>query len=347
MSAPLKLESIYYASPIPASAAALTMLGLVFDKVVFPGVEIPTDGFDPAEVAKEIKRLEELNSTLHSTAVLISMMKFIEHAKTLKGFCEFPGQVDGTAFDAVSGRLVGDLYDAIHGPRPANWQPIFEGTHYKGIPGSEQTLIYPGTYNYLAGALMEAGKTGRPLIVDRPGLPVPALDQAGAKDNAAALTTLLAIHCTALVLPKMAVMTPVQLMEFRSENEAQLRTFRRAMLRYAAELNNEIKDIPLSEMEGKTDFFVKTRILPELDELRETLAESSRTWRERLKDGMQILGDVVPACFTATPKAAIAAALLKNAPGFIGREIAAAGDKTAAKRRSDLYYLLNIERALK
>jgi len=243
--------------------------------------------------------------------------------------------------------MVGELYEAIHGPNPPNWHPMIETAYYKGIPGSEETLIYRGAYYYLAGAILEASETGRPLLLDRPGLPVPGIDGANPKDDAAALTTLLAIHCTALVLPKMAVLSPARLMEFRAENEKTLRTFRRAMLRYAGELNAEISGLAPHELEGKTDFFVKTRILPELDELREAITASSRTWFERLKDVSKIAADVIPACISTSPKSAIAMALMKNAPGFISSEIAAAGDKTAKLRRSDLYYLLNIEKAVR
>jgi len=54
----LSLEAVYYASPIPANSAVLTVLGLVFDKVIFPGVYLPLDGFDQAELDREIERIE-------------------------------------------------------------------------------------------------------------------------------------------------------------------------------------------------------------------------------------------------------------------------------------------------
>ena len=36
------------------------MLGAVFDKVYFPGVYLPTDGYDVAELDKEVARIEAL-----------------------------------------------------------------------------------------------------------------------------------------------------------------------------------------------------------------------------------------------------------------------------------------------
>jgi hypothetical protein len=54
----VKLEAVYFSTPIPRNLAALTVLAAVFDKIYFPGVFIPKEGYDPAELDKEIARLE-------------------------------------------------------------------------------------------------------------------------------------------------------------------------------------------------------------------------------------------------------------------------------------------------
>jgi hypothetical protein len=50
----LALEAVYYSAPIPRDLATLTVLGTVFDKVYFPGVYLPKDGFDEAALDREI-----------------------------------------------------------------------------------------------------------------------------------------------------------------------------------------------------------------------------------------------------------------------------------------------------
>jgi hypothetical protein len=55
----LKLEAVYYSAPVPRDLATLTVLGAVFDKVYFPGVYLPTGGFDQGELDKEIERIVE------------------------------------------------------------------------------------------------------------------------------------------------------------------------------------------------------------------------------------------------------------------------------------------------
>lgn len=54
----LTLDAVYLTAPVPRNLAVLTVLGAVFDKVYFPGVYLPKDGYDPAELDKEIARLE-------------------------------------------------------------------------------------------------------------------------------------------------------------------------------------------------------------------------------------------------------------------------------------------------
>jgi hypothetical protein len=42
----LKLEAVYLSAPIPRNLAVLTAMGAIFDKVYFPGVYLPKEGFD-------------------------------------------------------------------------------------------------------------------------------------------------------------------------------------------------------------------------------------------------------------------------------------------------------------
>jgi len=281
--------------------------------------------------------------------MLLGLMKFVRHAKTLSGFCVFTGTAEDVfgSTTGVTAKFVNDLYDAIHGPRPPGWQPMFDNGRHKPIPGSQEHIGYPGTYHYLAGAIIEASKSGRTLISDRAGLPVPGIEEASIADNARALSTLLAIQCTSLVLPEIVALTPEALMEFRAKNEKHLKTFRIAMLRYAADLNAQIAGLDPSAIQGKTEFFIETRVLPELEELRSLLTQTSRTWGQRLADAVRIGAQLIPAAISPSPKSAILGALLANAPDFIATEIAAKSEARSRRQSSSLYYLLQIERALK
>jgi hypothetical protein len=192
--------------------------------------------------------------------------------------------------------------------------------------------------------MIEAGRTGLPLINDSAGLPVPFLDAAPPTDDASALVTLLAIHCTKLVLPPMTVMQPAELMEFRDKNAANLRSFRVAMLRHAGALNNLVAGLDEDQIERKTQFFVDTEILPELEELREAIRQPARTWADRVGDFVQIIAEIGPGYLASVSDTAIATAIAKYAPGFLAKEIGAALKKREQLRRSHLNYLIQIER---
>jgi hypothetical protein len=343
----LSLEATYYATPIPQSMSVLTILGAVFDKVYFPGVMMPIDNFDQEELDKEIGRIEGLNVGLNVARrpndILLPMLKFIRHAKTLQGFCIFTGDPE-KPFDnpqQISDKMVHELYDAIHGPLPPGFIPEFSTNWHKGLPGSDEAITYPGTYHYLAGAVRYSAQTGIPLLNDLPGLPIPGLDGSVPVDDAKTLAAIIAIECTKLVLPELPILRPEDLMEFRAENTATLRAFRRSMLRYADDLNKRLSGIKQEELEKHTKFFIHTEIVPVLDELQAAINAPARAWWRRGLDFVKVVPELATGAFTMEPTAAIAKVLTTYA-GQMFAEITARGDQREALKRSGLYYLLRL-----
>jgi len=341
----LKLEAVYFSTPIPRNMAVLTVLGAVFDTVYFPGVYLPKQGYDEAELDKEIARLEALPATRgYDTQLLIGILKFTKLAKLLEGFCEFTADPDDPfgSKTPVPGQLVNAIYESIYGPPPANFIPHFDSGHAKGLPGSGESVIYPGNFHYLARAIIHSGKTGIPLLNDIPGLPIAGLPDKVPTDNAKVLATIIAIECTKLVLPPTPILRPQDIMEFRAENAPLLRGFRRSMLRYARDLNGKIKDISPDEFEAKTKFFVDTEIVPPLDELNATMNDPARPWFKRAVDGLKIIPEIGGAYLKGGTAAAFTKAITASAAQFFV-EVAAKGDKEEALKRSGLTYLLRLK----
>jgi hypothetical protein len=115
----LRLDTVYLSAPIPRNLAVLTVLGAVFDRVYFPGVHLPKDGYDPADLEKEIARLEALPMAgEYDTQLLIGILKLTKYAKTLEGFCEFTADPEDPFGQKIPipNRMVQAIYDAIHGP---------------------------------------------------------------------------------------------------------------------------------------------------------------------------------------------------------------------------------------
>jgi hypothetical protein len=135
----LMLEAVYYAAPIPRSLATLTVLGAVFDKVYFPGVYLPKDGFDEAALDQEIQRLEALPDarTDYETALLIGVLKMAKYARVLEGFCVFTNTREDPfkASKSIPAKMVAEIANAIHGPPPEGFIPTFSTNNHKGLPG--------------------------------------------------------------------------------------------------------------------------------------------------------------------------------------------------------------------
>lgn len=341
----LGLEAVHYASPIPRSLSTLTVLGAVFDKVYFPGVYLPKDGFDEAALDQEIQRLQGLPDagTSYETALLIDVLKMAKHARTLEGFCVFTNTRDDPfkASDAIPAKMVADVVDVIHGPPPEGFIPTFSTNSHKGLPGGDEHVTYPGNYHYMAGAILESVKRGVPLLNDQPGLPIPGIEQTTPHDNAKILSAVLAIECTKLILPPTPILRPEDIMEFRAANAGLLRGFRKSMLRYAADLNDKINGLSFEDFEHKTRFFIETQIAPAMDDLRMMLNDPARPWHKRAVDAAKVIPSIVGAYFTGGTSAALTKALTAYASQFFV-EVGARGDKQEALKRSGLYYLLQL-----
>jgi hypothetical protein len=320
------------------------VLGTVFDKVYFPGVYLPTGGFDLEALDKEILRIEDVHRQHPTrTKLLPGILRFVKHAKVLDGFCVFTADGGKPFQHDVPGEMVKELYAAIHGPLKPGWEPEFHTNFHKAMPGgSKEHVTYPGDYHYLAGALLHSARTGIPLLNDIPGLPVPVAPEPGTTNNAQHLSAMLAIECVKLALPALPLLWPEDLMEFRADNAVPLRAFRRGMLKYAADLNREAGKHPVEDLEAATKFFVNTQIVPALDELRDKMNAPARPWYKRAIDFGRVAPDLAPAFYTMNPGLIVGSVLSKFLPQFF-TELSASGDKQETLKRSPLYYLLRLQ----
>lgn len=342
--ATLGLDAVYYSAPIPRTLSGLTALGFVFDRLHFPGVYLPKGDYDRKAWALEIDRIAALQSKQHDTRVLLACMRFASVAEKLEGFCCFGrARDDGLDAGLPDKAAVEELYQAVWGPPRDGFIPMFSSWHHKGVPNSEEHLTYPGDYFYQAGAIKTAGELGFPIITDVPGMPVPGTGSQVTND-AQALAAFIALETMQVVLPELPLLRPEDLMEFREDNQAYLRGFRRAMLRYAGEWRGKLAGASPEDIKRETEFLIKTEIVPALDELRQLAADPARPWHKRAVDGIRIVASVTGSCMTMRFDKAISQLVEALAPQFF-QEVEAKGDKSQSLKRSDLYYLLRVQAA--
>lgn len=340
-----KLEVVYYPRPIPSSPSTLTFLGLIFDKVHFPNVYLPAGGFDEEAVQKEANRIESLGIRNYNDWILVGVLRFLPLAGQLKEFCYFTGEKDQVfgGVDKGATEIVRELDEMIFGPPKENFQRIYETGSRKALPDGEHYIDYPGNLHYPANAMVYAGHHGIPLVNDVLSLPVPAIGGDLAKNNTKLLTTILAMECASLVLPKIRVLEPQELLEVREDLSKYIHPFRLSLLRLAAELNKAISQTSSHEEIVKAArFVVETEVHPSLVELREAIERPSKRWYNRAFD----IAKQAPELATsfATMPASIAIAKVLAAIGSILVDVQSEQLKKEAAR-SGMYYLLKLREA--
>jgi len=332
-----QLECVYYPGPIPCDGAILTALCLVFDKIYFPGVYLPKGDYDKELLQHEIARLESLPRS-YDTDRLINILQFLEYRAPLDGILEYPSARDSIFIagrDKQTGKLIRVIYDVNYPPRE-NFEPSFEGAHVKGLPQSDEAVIYAGEFSYQAGAIEYAAQNRLTLLDDGSGLALPF--RARYKDNAQSLAALIAVESVGLVLPDLPAFTTQELVDFTIENAKELRNFRASMLRYAKLLNAQIsEDTSIEDLNRKTKFFIETEIRPALHDLNRDLQNPNRPWYKRMTDGVKIASSVAAGFLTGGLVGQTAAEGIRNA---ILSELEGRGDKQEAAKRNGLYYLL-------
>lgn len=322
-------------------------MGLVFDKIHFPNVFLPAAGYDAEAVRVEADRIAALGLRDYNTVVLVSALRFLPVVKQLEGFCKFTG-FDGQIFGDVDKKGTSDLVRAldekIFGPPKPGFMPTYETGFHKGLPGCDQYIDYPGSLHYPATAIAYSARNNLPLINDNPSLPVPALGGVSAKDNAKLLTAILALECAGLVLPKIRVLQPQELMELREDLAPHLRPFRLALLRLSAELNKAISSTSSQqEIVRAARFIVETDVQPTLLELKAALEAPSKRWYSRAMDATKQVPELVTSFATMPTHLAIARAL--SALGGVLVDIHAEKAERNASR-SGMYYLLKLSNSM-
>jgi hypothetical protein len=343
------MEAVYYATPAPTSLRALTLLGLVFDRLIFPDVYVPDGGIDLDATAKEFERICALPqhhgaNTIHT----LNLMLLAINAEHLKDFCVFTGRVGSLGPKEPGAReLTMELEQAIYGPPPPGFTPTPTEWFAKGLPGDggqRASVKAPSWIAYPANALLYANRNGYVLVNDNPNLPMPGIGGADVKANAKQLATLMALESVNFVLPNIRPLSFAELAEFRAETKDLVQPFRQAMLRLSKELNAAIQsDASLDDVKKEARFIAETTVAPELEQLKAELARPSKPWYRWAADLVTPLPVIVGAFATMPTDIAIAIAMAKVAK-FLAKIRDSQLEREGIGKRGGFHYLLRIER---
>jgi hypothetical protein len=345
------LEAVYYSHAVPRNPEVLTNLGLIFDRLYFPGVYMPPPGFDRKAVEKEIQRIiSHFQGRLDpNTRQLLDCMSFALHYKDVAEFCIFPGKTDRLEqFECLVHDVVNQLELMVFGPRPEGEIPVQHGGPWvKGLAGDDPMLHQlraPDTIYYPANALVFAAQRNLPLINDLEWLPVPGIP-VDPKANAKLLATILTMESVSLVLPRLKPLQPTALRDFREELAPHIKPFRVAMLKLSKELNVAIQaGAPLGEVQKQARFLVQTDVYPKLAELDAVIQNPHKHWYRRAVDLAKAAPELA-ANFATLPVGHAVAKLLMKIAGVLAdvRDEQLSREKLVAS--TGLYYLLKLKAA--
>jgi hypothetical protein len=336
---PEQLEVVFYSGPAPRSLATLTLVGLIFDRVHFPNVHVPHEGFDPEWVVREVQRIEALGFRDYDTWLLCQMLRYALHPE-LGEFCYFTGtqqQAFGSDKSPGTTKLVDALYRQMFGPIRPDFQPQFTTGHSKGLP-HDQSIDYPGMFFYQANALLYAGRHGIPLLNDDPRFPVPVCSGSDAKHNAKVLASIMALECVNLVLPEIGELQPEQIVEAREDLSRYVRPFRRSLLGLASKLNAQILSTSdYEEIKRAAEFVATTDVYPALADLKNELDKANhKSWIPRTWDLAKKVPELVVDYSTGNFGAAVQSTIAAFGSWFIA-------GKMEEAPRSGLHYLLKLQ----
>lgn len=341
------LEAVYYPSQVPISPGSLTLLGFLFDRVHFPGVCMPPpEAVDDKWLKEEIRRIVSLGFKDIETRQLINCMVFAQQMKYVRDFCVFDGELGKpTKLDELTPQVAHALEEMIFGPAPENFIRTSTLDFVKAVQGSdamELQISGPGPVAYPANALLYASRNKMLLINDDPSLPVPGIP-GQAKNNAKLLATILTIESVKLVLPKIRVLSPEQLMNFRAETFEYVRPFRLSMLRMARDLNAAISsEMTLAQVQEQARFLVETSVYPELQELEKIVHDPGKAWYRRAVDLAKSAPEIVTS-FSTMPKNLAIAMLLGKVAGALADVRDEQQDREHKLGRSGLHFLLKLK----
>jgi len=309
-----QFDAVYYSGPSPSSLRSLTLLGLVFDRVIFPDVYIPQIGVDIEGAARDVEQLRrKFADGLQAgpdDVHMLNLMTLALNVEHVKDFCVFTGNPGGLGVRGSEvHRLTHELELAIFGPPPPNVVRSVSLGFSRGLPGNADAGINsPSWISYPANALLYAGQQGAILVNDNPRLPVLAVG-APFKANAKMLATIMALESVEFALPDMAARSLPELAEFRSETKELVKPFRRAMLRLSKDLNAAIlSDATLDDVRREAKFIVETTVAPALEDLKADLNRPARPWHRRAADAVKGIPELAGA-FALLPTLALAKAL--------------------------------------
>lgn len=265
------MKIVYYPEPVPNNRYTITVLALLFDEIVLPGLYLPEKGFTKEEIVAYVDHLQDLIAQgkhgFEDKAMLLPL-GFMKNYSKLRGVFAGTGALNSTMqLEPETSELAKELESAYYGPPAPGVTPIItEGVHFGVSDSVESTFRVPAMFTYPANAYLYAEKHQLPLITDSNIHPVPT---ARHNSNADVFAAHLAIQALGTFgLPKIRWLTESEIITARKKLKQDIEYFNQKMYEYVDELRGLVGDVTsASELQKEAKYIADTKIRKDFSEL--------------------------------------------------------------------------------
>lgn len=279
------MEIIYYPSPVPNNRYTISLLAILFDRVLLPGLYLPSSRVDVADLRSEFDRIWQIDSAHGHTPeslIYLQCLKFLEHYQDLSNIFVGTGQSGHLGILEKETQAVAEnLEEVIYGPPPENFKPMIAGGFNFGL-ASEQ-INGPSWITYPANAYIVSQKRNIPLFSDQQDFPFPS--SISYQSNANFLASYLSMSSLMLVLPRIKPLNAEQIIEVRSRLKDDIQELHVAALSLTDRYRQLVGENPsLEKLKKEADYLAETEVKPKLNALVKRIETPGQIIKRELLD---------------------------------------------------------------
>jgi hypothetical protein len=261
------MEIVYYPYPVPTNRYTITVLGILFDRVLLPGLYMPNK-VDNKLLRDEFSRISSIDETRGHTPeslIYLSCLRFLEEYQSLKDVFVPTGKEGYMGIvEEETQKVAEELEQVIYGPPPANFTPTITDGFNFGL-GSGQ-INGPSWITYPANAYVVANKSNLPLFSDKQEFPFPSNMPHNA--NAELLASYLAISSLMLVMPRIKPLKAEQIFDVRNKLKEQISDLHTVTLSMTDKLRQLVGEEPsLDKLGREANYLAQTFVKPKIETL--------------------------------------------------------------------------------
>jgi len=262
-------DAVYYNFPVPTNPYTISLLGILFDRILLPGVYLPK-GQDKKAIQERIQfliRSFEPDDVMGQREMVGTLSFINDYDDLLDIFIPTgkPGYMG--ILEPETKPVVDQLEQLVYGPPP----PGFIPTPNMGFnqPAGNDQINAPSWISYPANSLVYARKNGLPILSDSTLLPIPEIPITLSEVDAKALAAYLMTASFSAILPRMRALNSQEILEIRSKMTDDISIFRAAMMSGVNKYVDLVGNNPTqAQLESQAKYIAETDILPKVEQLK-------------------------------------------------------------------------------